>query len=91
MTDRYDIASIAEAFIQGLPQEVLEHHIRDSSDPQWGQERTFDDMAVECIATELQAVIASVIASLINAGSERDAINEDEELYKALVRVLKEW
>lgn len=78
-------------FCQNLPQEILEHHIVSSDDSSWGQGRTFTDKAVGCIADELQAFIASAISYLIDAGSERDAINEDEDLNDALVRVLKEW
>lgn len=86
-----DIQRLAWAFIEELPQETLDHHIVASSDEKWGQDRTFDDMAVEVIATELQAFIASVIASLIDAGSEREAIMEDEMLSAELTRLLKDW
>lgn len=85
------IPDLVAGFIYELPRDILDHHIRSSDDPLWGQERTFTNTAVECIANEFQAFIASTIASLINAGSERDAINEDEALHDALVRVLKEW
>jgi hypothetical protein len=86
-----DIHKLSHEFIQQLPQEILEHHIVDSSSEEWGQGPTFDDKAIEVIANELQAFIASVIASLIDAGSERDAIMEDDKLSGALVRVLQEW
>jgi hypothetical protein len=82
---------LAEAFVQSLPQEILEHHIRSSDDPSWGQERTFTDQAVDCIADEFQAIIASAIAMMIDAGSERDAIMEDEQLALALRTTLKGW
>jgi len=85
------IPDLVEGFVNELPQEILDHHIRSSDDELWGQERTFDDEAVEFLANEVQTFIASLIAFLINAGSERDAINEDEELNKALVRVFKDW
>jgi hypothetical protein len=85
------VEPLHEQFIQGLPQEILDHHILPSDDPKWGQQRTFDDEAVEVIAVELQGFIAAVIASLIDAGSERDAINEDQALSAALANVLKEW
>lgn len=85
------MTTLSEQFIQSLPQEILDHHIVSSDDPTWGQERTFSDKAVECIADELQYFIASVIASLIDAGSERDAITEDEQLATALRTTLKDW
>lgn len=78
-------------FAESLPQEILEHHIISSDDPSWGQQCTFDEKAIECIADELQDFIASVIAYLIDAGSERDAINEDEQLAKVLRDTLKGW
>jgi len=86
-----DTHKLTELFIQGLPQEILDHHIVSSDNPSWGQGPTFDEKAIECIATELQAMIASIIASLIDAGSEADAINEDEDLFMALVTTLKDW
>lgn len=84
-----DTHELAHNFIDSLPQEILEHHI-DNEGP-YENRSTFDDKAVETIADELQAFIASVIASLINAGSEREAIMEDEKLSSALHNVLKEW
>lgn len=86
-----DMHQLSYEFIQQLPQEILEHHIVHSDEDNWGQGPTFDEKAVETIANELQAFIASVIASLIDAGSERDAIMEDDKLSGALVRVLQEW
>lgn len=84
-----DMHQLSYEFIQQLPQEILEHHI-DNEGP-YEDRSTFDERAVETIADELQAFIASVIASLIDAGSERDAIMEDDKLSGALVRVLQEW
>lgn len=95
MNDTHDMPStntsaIARAFLDSLPEE-LTPHIRPSSDPLWGQAPTFDGVAVDYLTVELQAVIASVIASLIDAGSERDAINEDEDLGSAIETTLKGW
>jgi hypothetical protein len=42
-------------------------------------------------ATAIQGMIGEVIASVINAGSERDAINEDEDLHAYLVKLCTEW
>lgn len=77
-------------FCQNLPYDTWDHVIQ-SGDPRWGQQCTFDEKAIECIADELQDFIASVIAYLIDAGSERDAINEDEQLAKVLRDTLKGW
>lgn len=79
---------ITHQFIELLPED-LEDHI-DHQAP-YEDRSTFSDDGVEIIATELQAFIASVIASLINAGSERDAIMEDEQLHTALITTLKGW
>lgn len=46
---------------------------------------------VEQTANVLQDVCAEVVAYLIDAGSERDAVNESEDLHKALVKELTEW
>lgn len=84
-----DTYELAHNFIQGLPQEILDHHI-DNEGPYEGRS-TFDDKAVELIADRLQALIAFVIASLIDAGSERDAIMEDEKLSSALHNIVRKW
>lgn len=47
--------------------------------------------AVEPIADMLQATIANVIASLLDAGSERDAVMENEELSAALCNEIRGW
>lgn len=83
-------ADAKRVFIDSLPDE-LDPHIRSSSNPEWGQMPTFDPIAVEYLATEMQVFLASVVAELIDAGSERDAINEDEDLHQALVTLLKGW
>lgn len=85
-----DTYKTAETFLDSLPDE-LEAHVRPSSDPLWGQAPTFDKTAIDYLTVELQAVIASVIASLIDAGSERDAINEDEQLAHAIETTLRDW
>jgi hypothetical protein len=85
-----DTFGLAQQFIELLPEDLTDHIVQSDS-PNWGQGPTFDDEAVELIADRLQAFIASVIASLIDAGSEREAIMEDEKLSSALHNVLKEW
>jgi hypothetical protein len=78
----------SDAFADALPEEVWD--LRDMGAPQ-RDESTFSDELADVVATAFQSLIASTIASLIDAGSERDAINEDEALHDALVRVLKDW
>lgn len=46
---------------------------------------------IDALAEMFQFTIASVIASIIDAGSERDAVMEDDALNLALANTLKEW
>jgi hypothetical protein len=46
---------------------------------------------VEPLADVLQLTIAIVIASILDAGSEREPVLEDENLRDAIVNQLKEW
>jgi len=46
---------------------------------------------LEEITNTLQAVIAEVVATIIDAGSERDAVMENEELHKAILNELYGW
>lgn len=39
----------------------------------------------------LQMEVANMIASALDAGSERDAVNEDEDLTEALERLVNSW
>lgn len=43
------------------------------------------------LADHVQEIIASFMGSILNAGSERDAVNEDEELNEALITLMKSW
>ncbi len=45
----------------------------------------------EGLITEIQAQVADMIASAIDAGSERDAVNEDEELNEAIRTLVHGW
>lgn len=47
--------------------------------------------AVPYLTIMTQAFIADVIQHYIDAGSERDVIMEDEELYLVLNRVFRDW
>jgi hypothetical protein len=46
---------------------------------------------LEVITETLQAVIAEVVATLIDAGSERDAVMENDELTLAIRNELYGW
>jgi hypothetical protein len=46
---------------------------------------------VDELAHALLDFVANVVASVIDAGSERDAVNENEELLLALTNELKGW
>lgn len=46
---------------------------------------------IEPLADLLQLVIAIVISSIIDAGSERDVVLEDEALSTAITNAIKEW
>lgn len=43
------------------------------------------------LASGIQDLIANIISELLNAGSERDAVNEDDELYAAIRSQLRGW
>ncbi len=47
--------------------------------------------ALDALIVEIQAQVADMIASAIDAGSERDAINEDEELQTAIRTLVEGW
>lgn len=50
-----------------------------------------NDETIPLIARCLLDTIACLIATLIDAGSERDAVNESDELLNALTNELNEW
>ena len=50
-----------------------------------------DENQVDQLTCEILNLIANIIASILNAGSERDAVNEDEELYTAIKTHLLGW
>lgn len=87
--------NLVEQFIQELPQEVLEHHINDNqNDPDRGDgwnDPVCDDVSFPVIIDHIQGFIAHLIGTLIDAGSERDCIMEDDALNDALKLALHEW
>lgn len=53
--------------------------------------RFINSAAVDTIANELMMLVADVVASLIDAGSEREAVLENEELRAAITKELNGW
>ena len=47
--------------------------------------------AVDDLADALQAVIAEVVSTIIDAGSERDAVMENDKLSAAIAEELRGW
>lgn len=47
--------------------------------------------AIELIATTMLDIFANVISTLIDAGSERDAVNENWDLLEELRKELRGW
>lgn len=50
-----------------------------------------DPNKIEVLALALQDFIANVIAAILDAGSERDAVNENNLLFDAISNELKDW
>lgn len=46
---------------------------------------------VDDLAEALLDFVANVISQIIDAGSERDAVNENEELLEALTKEIRGW
>lgn len=53
--------------------------------------RLINSTQIDHLAEDLQFFIANVIAALINAGSERDAVMENDTLYQAIREELHGW
>lgn len=68
-----------------------------SMDRDWNRDfagRYSDPVTVEkasALVVEIQDQVANLIASAIDAGSERDAVNEDEELEEAIQTLVEGW
>lgn len=77
----------AYAFVQGLPQEILEHHIHAVGEPP----PLFDPKAVEVITDGIMEFIAEIVAYCLDAGAERDAVMENDTMREAIETELKGW
>lgn len=93
-----DISTITHAIIQYMDAQDL-RDIYDNpiplQDPAYhasgGPCEAINPAAVELIATTMLDIFAKVIATLIDAGSERDAVNENETLLAELTKELEGW
>jgi hypothetical protein len=81
--DAIPVYELASAFVDSLPDVVQSEDINDCT--------CIEHTEVEHLAEALQNFIAHVIASVIDAGSERDAVNESEGLRLALIHELDSW
>jgi hypothetical protein len=72
----------------------LDHHDSEGwfRDPAYdGPCEVLDSAKVDEVADLLLDFIANVVASIIDAGSERDAVNENETLLAELRKELRGW
>lgn len=90
MIDLVPIANRASAVIvDALPDNVRVPLVPDAVDGPYGN--AINSEYVPVLADLLQLVMANVIASILDAGSEREAVIEDENLTEAILTQLKEW
>ena len=62
------------------------------NDDHGGRYRTpVPEMQRELLITAIQTEVADMMASAIDAGSERDAVMEDEVLHAALRELVEGW
>ena len=64
---------------------------RDYPSREYGPYRTIDPKHAQAIADILQTVVAEVIACLIDAGSEREAVMEDEALNAMILSIVHDF
>lgn len=56
-----------------------------------GAYRTIRADKVEVLTDALQAIVAELVAVLIDAGSEREVVMENDTLHDAIANELKDW
>lgn len=78
LIETYDLAS---TFVDRLPDDAQVHRPYAAVNPE----------RIELIADAIQSFIAHTVSMLIDAGSERDAVNESTLLHEALMTELKGW
>lgn len=77
-----------------LAEQFLNTHDTDGwfRDPNYeGPCEAIDPAKIDQLTDAIQDFIANVIASILDAGSERDAVNEAEELRTAIANELRSW
>jgi hypothetical protein len=57
----------------------------------YGSGTFIDENAVIKLSEDLQSFIAEVIVTIIDAGSERDAVKENASLFEAILDELRGW
>jgi len=94
MPDDYAAYSQLHDTNNQLAQRFLDHNFKDS----WARRSLpsgvgyeIDPDALDNLTDNLQDFIAHVISSILDAGSERDAVNESDDLYTALHDELRSW
>ena len=90
-----DITTIADLVIRYMDEQDL-RDIYDNpiplQDPNYtGPCEAINPPAIELIATTMLDIFANLIATLIDAGSERDAVNENWDLLEELRKELRGW
>lgn len=78
--------------------ELADEFIKQHDPETWFRDPSYDgpceliDAAkIDLLATELLDFVANVIAAIIDAGSEREAVNESTLVYDALRKEIKDW
>lgn len=81
-----------------LASDFLDAHTRDDAFSGWYRDPIEETGifairadGVDDLADALLDFVANVIVSILNAGSERDAVNENEELLTAITKELRGW
>jgi hypothetical protein len=85
MTERRtDNAQLAEDFLN-------EHFPENWARRDYGSHYAISEDDAPHLAEMIQDLIANIVASILDAGSERDAVNENEELRAAIDSELDGW
>lgn len=80
---------LTEHFLNNITDESPDLHLQIPI-PDSGA-KYINSAAVDLLTDAIQSLIAEVVATLIDAGSERDAVLENEELRAAIAKELNSW
>jgi len=87
-----DISALAAEFISSLDEQQPHDGTAWFRDPDYsGPCELLDSNKVDILAAGILDFIANVVANIIDAGSERDAVNENADLLEAIKAELKGW